>query len=106
MSLNEAQLERLDLLIEECSEVIQAACKIKRFGYESTYPILLGDPNNREHLEIEVGGLCAVLDLFALAGDIDEDHCEAAQNTKAGDFNLNKYTNYQANIGESCQLTS
>ena len=33
--LSESEQERLSILIEECGEVVQAACKILRHGYES-----------------------------------------------------------------------
>lgn len=35
--ITEAERERLVLLAEECAEVIQAATKILRWGWESTY---------------------------------------------------------------------
>lgn len=36
--LTPAQDERLSMLAEECAEVIQAICKIKRHGYASHHP--------------------------------------------------------------------
>ena len=38
MELTNAQKERLDLLQEECAEIIQAVSKIKRFGFEGKHP--------------------------------------------------------------------
>lgn len=60
--LSEAEAERLAILIEECGEVAQAACKILRHGYESTNPkaITPEDENpetNRSALERELGDL-------------------------------------------------
>ena len=43
--LSPAEDERLTVLAEECSEVIQAICKIQRHGYESFNPDELGDGN-------------------------------------------------------------
>lgn len=37
-SLTEAQQERLVLVQEECSEVIQNICKVLRYGYNTTHP--------------------------------------------------------------------
>jgi len=60
--LTEAEAERLAILIEECGEVTQAACKILRHGYESTNPKAITpieeDPEtNRSALERELGDL-------------------------------------------------
>lgn len=57
-ALTEQEAERLAILLEECSEVIQVCGKILRHGYNSTHPD--GGPNNRELLEKELGHLhCA-----------------------------------------------
>lgn len=53
--LSEAEQERLSILIEEASEVIQIACKILRHGYASKHPN--GGPTNRENLTMEMGHL-------------------------------------------------
>jgi hypothetical protein len=87
--LTEAEIERLDLLQEEAGEIVQAASKIKRFGRDSTYR----GPSNIEHLESEIGGLCAILSLMAAAGDIKEENCSAAEILKLA--TIGKYTKHQ-----------
>jgi MazG nucleotide pyrophosphohydrolase domain len=52
--LTEAEQERLAILIEECSEVIQVACKILRHGYDSDNKGQLQETNRRS-LERELG---------------------------------------------------
>ncbi|UUV43242.1 hypothetical protein RCCWILLIS_70 [Rhodobacter phage RcCWillis] len=67
--LTEAQIERLTFLIEECSEVIQEATKIIRFGFESFHP---DDPKrlaNRHRLMREMADLRAAYDMLTDAGD-------------------------------------
>ena len=64
--VNEHQEECLNILQEECAEVIQAASKIKRFG-------VIGKPlnttlTNRESLEMELGDVLALVDLVKGAG--------------------------------------
>lgn len=64
--VNEHQEECLNILQEECAEVIQAASKIKRFG-------VVGRPlnttlTNRESLELELGDVLALVDLLKGAG--------------------------------------
>jgi NTP pyrophosphatase (non-canonical NTP hydrolase) len=64
--VNEHQEECLNILQEECAEVIQAASKIKRFG-------IIGKPlntslTNRESLELELGDVLALVDLVKGAG--------------------------------------
>ncbi len=61
--------ELLILLIEECGEVIQAATKCLRFGWD-------GDPAsygvNSDALAKEVGDLLGVVDALPLKGDLVE----------------------------------
>ncbi len=60
-NLTPEQIERLAILIEECAEVQQIACKILRHGYESHNPMVDDSPNNKRMLETEMGDL-----LFAI----------------------------------------
>lgn len=54
--------EVMDILQEECAEVIQAVSKIRRFGLDNAKP---GKPKtNREHLEEELGDLYAMIDIL------------------------------------------
>jgi len=54
--------EVMDILQEECAEVIQAVSKISRFGIDNFKP---GKPKtNREHLEEELGDLQAMVDIL------------------------------------------
>lgn len=62
ISLNRDEL--LVLLIEECSEVIQAATKCLRFGFDVDHGTGYG--NNRDALAKEMGELTAVRDELEL----------------------------------------
>ena len=60
-NLNPGQIERLTLLIEECSEVIKASTKILRFGNSTT---------NLKALEEEIGDCSYVMDMLAQNDDV------------------------------------
>lgn len=70
--LSHAQAERLALLIEECGEVIQAASKVLRHGYDSYDPTVEPDDrvSNLQQLEKEIGHLDHAIGLMATAEDI------------------------------------
>ena len=54
--------EVMNILSEECAEVIQAVSKINRFGMDNYKP---GKPKtNREHLEEELGDLYAMIEIL------------------------------------------
>lgn len=56
--------ELLVLLVEECGEVIQAATKCLRFGYDVDHGTGYG--NNRDALAKEMGELTAIRDALEL----------------------------------------
>ena len=74
------QKEALDILQEECAEVIQAVSKISRFGLDNLKP---GKPKtNREHLEEELGDLIAMIDILTRNGVVDSANIEMAATAK------------------------
>lgn len=93
MELTNAQKERLDLLQEECAEIIQAVSKIKRFGFEGKHPRKPEGQTNKEHLEAEIGGLAVVLELLLDAKDVSEDKCSEAVEYKQK--TIRNFTKYQ-----------
>ena len=62
--LNKDQAAILQILQEECAEVIQATSKVFRFGLFDTHP---DTPNktNTYHLEEELGDVMAMIELLA-----------------------------------------
>ena len=54
--------EVMDILQEECAEVIQAVSKISRFGLDNLKPGK--SKTNREHLEEELGDLYAMIEIL------------------------------------------
>jgi NTP pyrophosphatase (non-canonical NTP hydrolase) len=54
--------EALDILQEECGEVIVAVSKISRFGLDNYKPGK--SKTNREHLEEELGDLYAMIEIL------------------------------------------
>jgi len=62
ISMDKTTNEVMDILQEECAEVIQAVSKIRRFGIDNAKPGK--DKTNREHLEDEIGDLYAMIDIL------------------------------------------
>lgn len=55
--------EILTILVEECAEVQQRASKLLRFGRDE---VERGQPlSNRDRLSLELGDLCAVIEMAA-----------------------------------------
>lgn len=94
--------ERLAWLIEECSEVIKAATKILRHGYESYNPDDPNHPGNRKELEIELIDLFSSVGLMINNGDIDPNTLETFVKGREIKFGMrrpvrNKYLHHQGN---------
>lgn len=68
--LTEAQQERLVILMEECNEVAQIACKILRHGYESYDPNDVSRVSNRKLLETEIGHVRVAIDGMTESSDV------------------------------------
>lgn len=64
--INEHQEECLNILQEECAEVIQIASKIKRFGINSRKDGC--ELNNLQNLVLELGDVLAMIDMCRDAG--------------------------------------
>ena len=73
--------EAMDILQEECAEVIQAVSKIRRFGYETRHPTP-ESPSNRQHLEMEVGDLLAMIDVLIAKGVLSDSAVNDARHKK------------------------
>jgi NTP pyrophosphatase (non-canonical NTP hydrolase) len=72
--------EVMDILQEECAEVIQAVSKISRFGLDNYKP---GKPKtNREHLEEELGDMLAMIDILQDMDIVSYNNIERAQTAK------------------------
>jgi NTP pyrophosphatase (non-canonical NTP hydrolase) len=72
--------EAMDILQEECAEVIQAVSKISRFGLDNLKP---GKPkSNREHLEEELGDLYAMINILQEMDIVSWDAIERASAAK------------------------
>ena len=72
--------EVMDILQEECAEVIQAVSKISRFGLDNLKP---GKPKtNREHLEEELGDMMAMITILVERNIIDSVKLQQAEAAK------------------------
>ncbi len=72
--------EVMDILQEECAEVIQAVSKISRFGIDNYKP---GKPKtNRAHLEEELGDVLAMIDILLEKKVISNNNLELAKQAK------------------------
>jgi NTP pyrophosphatase (non-canonical NTP hydrolase) len=86
--------EVMDILQEECAEVIQAVSKISRFGIDNVKP---GKPKtNREHLEEELGDMLAMIDILKEQGIVSSTALDNAKYAKIE--KLKKWSNiYEQN---------
>ncbi len=91
--LTDAEIERLDILVEECAEVILAVSAIKRFGYEGQNPELLPiSCTNREALTREMGDVMNAMNLVMDARDVDAVHVSERSAKKA--VQIKKWLNH------------
>ena len=78
--------EPMLVLMEECSEVVQAISKCCRFGLDNHKP---GKPKtNREHLEEELGDLIAMVDILKENEIVSEEKIEQARRAKVDKLKL------------------
>ena len=89
--MNDDTREVMNILSEECAEVIQAVSKINRFGMENYKPGK--SKTNREHLEEELGDLLAMICILEKMGVVSQKSLEKA--TKAKIDKLKKWSNIQ-----------
>ena len=79
-----AEQERLQILAEECAEVIQVIQKIQRFGFDDTKP---GQKlTNRERLEEELGHVMNMKSFMIQHRDIDPEAIENSEHTKGANI--------------------
>lgn len=93
-SLTPAEAERLEMLIEECSEVIKEASKVLRHGWDSYHP---DDPRktpNSFRLQRELTDVDAVRWGMALNGDPVGDH-PASRDINDGWTHKHEWTHHQ-----------
>ena len=62
--------EVMNILQEECAEVIQAVSKCRRFGIDGVH--LTSGKSNRDNLTEEVGDLLCMIDLLIKFGLVDD----------------------------------
>ncbi len=78
--MNSKEKEVMDILQEECAEVIQAVSKISRFGLDNLKP---GKPKtNRDHLEVELGDLYAMIEILQELNVVSWTNIEKAAEAK------------------------
>ena len=78
--MNEDNNEVMDILQEECAEVVQAVSKIRRFGIDNAKPGK--DQTNREHLEEEVGDMLAMIDILLINDIVSWSNLHRAKRAK------------------------
>jgi NTP pyrophosphatase (non-canonical NTP hydrolase) len=87
--MNEREREAMNILSEECAEVIQAVSKCHRFGLDNLKP---GKPKtNCQHLEEELGDLLAMIDILVDMQIVNLDSLESAKLAKID--KLKKWSN-------------
>ena len=73
--------EILDILQEECAEIIQAISKCRRFGMENTYS--KGTGTQREHLVQELGDVALLIELLKSHQLYTDKELQEAKNKKS-----------------------
>jgi hypothetical protein len=78
--MNSKTQETLDILQEECAEVIVEVSKCRRFGLDSVH-YKTGIEHNRM-LEIEIGDVLAMIDILLEQGILDQTRLDEAKQNK------------------------
>ncbi len=74
------QQEIMDILQEECGELIVAVSKVRRFGLFNTYK---DGGTQKEHLTQEAGDVMLMIQLLVDHGVLDENELKEASERKA-----------------------
>lgn len=85
--------EALDLLQEECAEVIVEASKIRRFGLDTKHYKI--DLTHAQMLETEVGDVLALVDILVEQGILDTARLDVAKENKK--LKLRQWSNLYKN---------
>jgi len=84
--MNDIVQETLNILSEECAEVIQAVSKCNRFGLSGFKPAQTNSSGklitNRDHLETEIGDLLAMVDILISQDIVNSDALAVAKAAK------------------------
>ena len=72
--------EAMDILQEECAEVIQIISKCRRFGIDETH--IKSGKSNRANLEEELGDMLALVQILVELGVVTEQNLEQAKQEK------------------------
>lgn len=91
-NLSPGYQERLALLMEECSEVIQACSKILRHGTEEGNPYVPGS-NNVEDLQKEIGHVWLAIEMLTTNGEINQEQVIGSMYKKV--HSIDKYLHHQ-----------
>jgi len=91
-NLSKSEIEALSLLIEECSEVQQAATKILRHGKKSYNPFDTSKTTNINLLEKELSHVLISIDLLKQRNDLDWSSVMSHKEEKLKD--INKWLHY------------
>ena len=78
--MNNKENEIMNILQEECAEVIQAVSKCRRFGINEVH--LTSGKSNQENLTEEVGDLLCMIDLLIKFGIVDDSAVYVARSAK------------------------
>jgi NTP pyrophosphatase (non-canonical NTP hydrolase) len=78
--MDEQNNEVMDILQEECAEVVQAVSKLRRFGIDNATPGT--EYSNREHLEEELGDLLAMIDILQINNMVSWGNLHKAKRAK------------------------
>ena len=78
--MNQKEQEILNILQEECAEIIQMVSKIRRFGIDQQH--LKADKPNRQKLTEEIGDVLAMINLCIEYKIVDQSNVIAAQINK------------------------
>ena len=81
----------MDVLQEECAEVIQAVSKIRRFGLEESW----NSVTNKEALITEIGDVLAIVDILVEETDINIDRLQIELAIKAKKKKLEIFLPYE-----------
>lgn len=83
--MNNKTNEIMDILQEECGELIVAVSKVRRFGLFNSYK---DGGTQQEHLTQEAGDVMLMIQLLVDHGVLNEDELKAASERKASKLKL------------------